>query len=222
MYIIPTPIGNMGDITLRALEVLKTVDVLLCEDTRRTRKLLSHYAIKVPKIERFCLHTEVSHQARLLARLESGEQAGLVCDAGTPGICDVAYTLVKAMQENNLKVCCLPGATALIPALICSGLPPTPFYFGGFLPHKKGRKAHIEWIKEQKSSCVLYESPHRLLKTLKEMGACLGEDKELAISREISKWHEEHLRGTIGKLIDHFEKHAPRGEFVLVYNSKTT
>ena len=207
----------MHDITLRALEVLKKVKWLLCEDTRHTRKLLTHYTITPPQMVRFDAYTEAKNQSRLLARLQAGEQAGLVCDAGTPGICDAAYSLVKATQDANLRVCCLPGATALIPALVCSGMPATPFYFEGFLPRKKGRKARLKVISQQTSSCVLYESPHRLLKTLKEMEEYFGNSGQITICREISKWHEEVLRGTIGELITHFEEHRPRGEFVLVY-----
>ena len=218
VYVIPTPIGNMGDITLRALSVLKEVDLLLCEDTRRARKLLSHHGIKVPELRRFDAHTERAAQPALLARLGEGQQIGLVCDAGTPGICDAAYSLVRAVQERRMKVCCLPGATALIPALVSSGLPATPFYFEGFLPHKKGRRARLERFRNQQSTCVLYESPHRLLKTLREMGEVLGQDSYMAICREISKWHEETLRGSISELIAHFEAHSPRGEFVLVYS----
>ena len=221
LYVIPTPIGNMEDITLRALSVLKKIELLLCEDTRRTRKLLSYHEIKSPCLERFDAYTEISAQPRLLSRMEEGARAGLVCDAGTPGICDAAYTLVRAVQRARMSVSCLPGATALIPALIMSGLPATPFYFEGFLPHKKGRRARIEKISQQRSTCVLYESPHRLLKTLREISDTLGKDSYMSICREISKWYEETLQGTISEHITHFEAHPPRGEFVLVYRSES-
>ena len=221
LYVIPTPIGNMEDITLRALTVLKKVDLLLCEDTRRTRKLLSHYSIRSPRLERFDAYTEVSVQPRLLTLLSEGAEAGLVCDAGTPGVCDAAYTLVQAVQAAKMRVCCLPGATALIPALIMSGLPAMPFRFEGFLPRKKGRRARIEQIEQQKSTCVLYESPHRLLKTLREMSDTLGQNGRMSICREISKWYEETLQGTIEEHISHFEAHPPRGEFVLVYRPES-
>ena len=216
LYVIPTPIGNMEDITLRALSVLKKVDWLLCEDTRRSLQLLRHYDIHVPKLERFDMHTEYRSRHRLIDRFKAGEQGGLVCDAGTPGISDACYSLVSAMQKEGLSVCCLPGATALIPALVCSGLPTTSFYFEGFLPHKKKRKQKLEALQARGSTSVLYESPHRLLKTLREMAEVFGREADLAISREISKWHEETLRGSISTLITHFEAHKPKGEFVLV------
>ena len=216
LYVIPTPIGNMEDITLRALSVLRRVDWLLCEDTRRSRRLLSHYDIRAPKLERFDMYTEYRMQRRLLERLKGDEQGGLVCDAGMPGISDACYSLVSAMQSEGLSVCCLPGATALIPALVSSGLPTTPFYFEGFLPQKKRRKQRLEALALRKTTSVLYESPHRLLKTLYEMAEVFGREADLSISREISKWHEETLRGSIGMLIAHFESHKPQGEFVLV------
>ena len=206
----------MEDITLRALRILGEVDWLLCEDTRRTRQLLSHYKIQSPRLDRFDQYTEHSKKDAFLSRIRSKELVGLVCDAGTPGISDACYSLVSAMRAEGLSLCCLPGATALIPALVCSGMPSTTFYFEGFLPHKKRRKKRLEALCEKSSTCILYESPHRLLKTLRDIASVCGKEAELSISRELSKWYEETIQGSVEELITYFEAHAPRGEFVLV------
>ena len=219
LYIIPTPVGNMKDITLRALEVLAEVDLLLCEDTRRTRKLLSYHQIPCPSLVRFDAYREESQASRVLDLLKGGEKRiGLVCDAGTPGICDVAYSLTHKLYQEGLHATCLPGATALIPALVSSGLPPIPFHFEGFLPKKKGRNHRWAYLSKQAHTCVLYESKHRLLRTLREMEETFGEEKGwLSVCCELSKRHEAVHRGRIHEIISHFEAHPPRGEFVLVY-----
>ena len=219
LYVIPTPIGNLRDITLRALDVLATVNVLLCEDTRRTRKLLTHYQIKSPRLVRFDQHKEYAVQKKLLNWMSEGQCLGLVSDAGMPGISDAGYSLIRAMWEKGLRSICLPGATAFLPALICSGFPSTPFYFEGFLPHKQGRRlARLEALCTKKQTYVLYESPHRLLSTLTQLKTLLGDKQKVSISGEISKIHEQTFLDTLPSLIHHFKAHPPRGEYVLVYH----
>jgi len=201
LYIVPTPIGNLKDITLRALDTLKEVDYILAEDTRVTGKLLRHYDIKKP-MHSFHAHNEHQKYEEVIRDLKSGMNIALVSDAGTPGISDPGFLLTRACHENQLAFQCLPGATALIPALVNSGFPSERFCFEGFLPHKKGRKTRIENLKEETRTIILYESTHRILKTIKQLGEILGEERQLAISRELTKRHEESVKGTPSELPD--------------------
>jgi 16S rRNA (cytidine1402-2'-O)-methyltransferase len=220
LYIVPTPIGNLEDITLRAIRILKEVDLILAEDTRTTRKLLSHYQIstRMQSYHKFNEHNKVEE---LASRIRSGEFMALVSDAGTPSISDPGYMLIRTCIENNIPVECLPGPSALIPALVNSGFPNDRFCFEGFLPHKKGRKKRLAELAEEPRTVILYESPHRILKTLQELQQAIGEERSCAVSRELTKLHEENLRGSFQQLIDHFTKHTPRGEMVVLISAKT-
>lgn len=217
LFIVPTPVGNLEDITLRALRVLREADVVLAEDTRTSGNLLKHYEIKKPMLahHKFNEHRTVE---QLTSRLESGEweSVALVSDAGTPGISDPGFLMARLCAERGIEVECLPGATACIPALVDSALPCDRFVFEGFLPPKKGRMTRLEALREETRTIVFYESPHRILKTLTQMAEHFGSDRPAAAIREISKLHEETVRGTIGELIRHFNEKEPRGEFVLV------
>lgn len=214
LYVIPTPIGNLGDITYRAIETLKEVDTILAEDTRVTGKLLKHFDIQKPIHSH---HKDNEHKSDgIVDRIANGELTALVSDAGTPGISDPGFILVKKCIEKGVPVECLPGAVAFVPALVVSGLPTDRFLFEGFLPHKKGRKTKIEQLLEEERTTIFYESPHRLLKFLAEAEEILGEDRRLSVSREISKKFEETVRGTISEVKDHFENNIVKGEFVVV------
>ncbi|HRZ77189.1 MAG TPA: 16S rRNA (cytidine(1402)-2'-O)-methyltransferase [Bacteroidales bacterium] len=215
LYIVPTPIGNLGDITLRAIEVLRGVDLILAEDTRTSARLLSHYAITTP-CQSYHQHNEHKVTDSLVERLRVGQRMALITDAGTPGISDPGFLLVRECLRQGLETECLPGATALIPALVVSGLPSDRFVFEGFLPHKKGRQTRLMQIASSPYSTILYESPHRVLKTLVQLSEHCGPDRLVSVSRELSKLHEETLRGSLSELIRHFEASPPRGEFVLV------
>lgn len=215
LYIVPTPIGNLQDITFRAIDVLKSVDIILAEDTRQTKKLTTHYQIDKPL---WSHHKFNEHQATasIIEKLLSGTTFALVSDGGTPGISDPGFFLVRACIENQIEVITLPGAVAFVPALINSGFPSDKFLFLGFLPHKKGRKTILEGIAQEKQTVILYESPHRIVKTLEQIIQYIGPETAVAISRELTKTFEENLRGTANELLQHFKKHKPKGEFVLI------
>ncbi len=215
LYVVPTPVGNLEDITLRALRVLREADLILAEDTRTTGILLKHYDIRQP----LCAHHKFNeHQtaAAFAARMAGGEVMALVSDAGTPGISDPGFLLVRECVSRGVTVQCLPGATAFVPALVSSGLPCDRFCFEGFLPQKKGRQTRLRELATEPRTVVLYESPHRVARSLRELCAAFGEGRRAAACREISKVHEECVRGTLAELAAHFEAEAPRGEFVLV------
>lgn len=219
LYVVPTPIGNLKDITLRALDVLKEVDLILSEDTRVTRKLLSHYGIS-KDLQSHHQANEHKNVERILELFELGKNIALVSDAGTPAISDPGYILVRACIENDIEVDCLPGATAIIPALVNSGLPPNRFYYEGFLPHKKGRKTRLEFIGNFPETVVLYESPHRILKCLAQLIEVCGADRRVSVSREITKMYEETKRGTLAEVLAYFEEKGIKGEFVIVLEGK--
>ena len=215
LYVVPTPIGNLEDITLRALRVLKEVDLVLAEDTRVSLKLLNHFEISVG-VYAYHLNNEHHTTKKWIDQLKEGKQIALVSDAGTPAISDPGFLLVRASIAEGVEVECLPGATAFVPALVMSGLPCDRFVFEGFLPPKKGRVTRLEHLAAQNKTVVFYESPHKILKTLKQCREIFGADRPASISRELTKMYEETLRGSLTELIDHFEETAPRGEFVLV------
>ena len=219
LYIVPTPIGNLEDITLRALRVLKEADLILAEDTRTSAVLLKHYDIHRPlqSYHKFNEHKAVN---ALVERLKGGETMALVSDAGTPGISDPGFLLGREAVRAGVEVTCLPGATALIPALVASGLPCDRFCFEGFLPQKKGRQTRLTALAEETRTMVFYESPHRLLKALQQLAEVFGTDRQAAVCRELSKIHEEVVRGSLGEAIAHFTDNAPRGEFVIVVAGK--
>lgn len=215
LYLVATPIGNLEDITLRALRVLKEVDVIACEDTRHTRRLLDHFGISKPTIS-YHEHNEQTRAAELVARLLGGASIALVSDAGTPGISDPAYRVVTAAIENGVTIVPVPGATALIAALIAAGLPTDAFFFAGFLPPKKqARRARLEALRINQTTLVFYEAPHRIRETLTDAQQVLG-NRPAALARELTKLHEQFLRGTLEQLRAHFAQHEPRGEMVLV------
>jgi len=217
---VPTPIGNLEDMTYRAVNILNSVDVILAEDTRTSGKLLKHYDIKKP-LQSFHIHNEHKKVEQVIEDLKAGKIMALISDAGTPGISDPGFLLAREALKNDIKLECLPGATALIPALIKSGFPNDRFIFEGFLPHKKGRKTRIENLKEEDRTIIFYESPHRLLKTLKQLAEAMGEDRMASVSRELTKLFEETITDTLTGLIEHFEKTPPKGEIVLVLNAKS-
>jgi 16S rRNA (cytidine1402-2'-O)-methyltransferase len=219
LYLVPTPIGNLEDITLRAIRILKEVNLILAEDTRKTSILLKHYEITTPVIA-YHQHNEHSLTARIAERIGNGENIAIVTDAGTPGISDPGFMLVRECVAKGIPTECLPGATALIPALVNSGLPCDSFYFEGFLPHKKGRNKIMESLKDSSKTMVFYESPFRLLKTLELFSATFGPDRKAAVSRELSKLHEENARGTLAELIAHFSASTIKGEIVIVVAGK--
>lgn len=215
LYIVPTPIGNLEDITLRALRILKEADLILAEDTRTSGILLQHFGIKnrLMSYHKFNEHGAV---AGLLNRMKGGETMALISDAGTPGISDPGFLIARECAREGIKVECLPGATAFVPALVCSGIPCDRFVFEGFLPQKKGRQSRIQSLKEETRTLVFYESPYRVLKTLEQFRETFGDDRQIAVCREISKVHEECVRGTLAEVEQHFKQHEPKGEFVLI------
>ncbi len=214
LYIVPTPIGNLGDITYRAIEVLKNVAMILAEDTRVTKKLLHHYDISTP-LRSYHQHNEHKIIDELVLKIQMGDQMAIVSDAGTPGISDPGFLLVRKCKENGIDIECLPGATALIPAIINSGIPSDRFYFEGFLPQKKGRKSRIETLLNFDKTVVLYESTHRILKLLKEVKE-VAPSRQISVSRELTKKFEENVQGTAQQLLLHFETNSTKGEFVVV------
>lgn len=215
LTLVPTPIGNLDDITLRAQKVLAEVDAVIAEDTRVTGRLLQHLGISKPLIP-FHAHNEHRMVEQLVQRLRNGERFALVSDAGTPAISDPGFLLVRAALKGDVSVECLPGATAFVPALVNSGLPSDRFVFEGFLPVKKGRRTRLEELKKEERTIVLYESPHRILRTLTDMAEAFGGDRRASVSRELSKLHEETVRGTLQELAAQFTSKEPRGEFVVV------
>ncbi|MDB2321513.1 16S rRNA (cytidine(1402)-2'-O)-methyltransferase [Flavobacteriaceae bacterium] len=215
LYIVPTPIGNLKDITFRAIETLKKVDLILAEDTRTSGKLLNHYEIKTQMIS-YHMHNEHRVLESVIEKLKSGIKIAIISDAGTPAISDPGFLLVRECVENQIEVDCLPGATALIPALVNSGFPNDKFVFEGFLPVKKGRQTRFKKLADEQRTIVIYESPHKLLKTLKDISLFMGSETYLSVSREISKLFEETLRGTSKELEEHFIKNKPKGEIVII------
>ena len=220
LYIIPTPVGNLEDITLRAIRLLKEADFILAEDTRTSAKLLKHLDIQVPMYShhKFNEHKTVGS---LVERIRDCEHhVALISDAGTPGISDPGFLLVRESVKSGVEVQCLPGATAFVPALVCSGLPSEKFVFEGFLPQKKGRQTRLNLLKEEQRTIIFYESPYRVLKTLTQLAEVFGPSRQAAAVREISKLHEECVRGTLAELVEHFTKNEPRGEFVLLVGAE--
>jgi 16S rRNA (cytidine1402-2'-O)-methyltransferase len=215
LFVVPTPVGNLEDMTFRAIRVLKEADLILAEDTRTTGFLLKHYEIqnRMQSHHKFNEHKTVEHMA---ARIEGGETIALVSDAGTPSISDPGFMLVRECIRRGVEVECLPGATAFVPALVDSGLPTEKFCFEGFLPQKKGRQTRLKELAEEYRTTIFYESPYRLLKTLGQLAAYAGSDRQVSVSREISKLHEETVRGSLTDVIAHFEANEPRGECVII------
>lgn len=220
LTLVPTPIGNLSDMTPRAIEVLKGADLVLAEDTRTTGNLLRHAGIDRP-LRAFHLHNEHRVTADLVGQIQAGAHFALCSDAGTPGISDPGFLLVRACVAAGLSVSCLPGPTAFVPALAASGLPCDRFTFEGFLPHKKGRHKRLTALESEDRTMVLYESPHRIVRLLGELIEHLGSERPVAVSREISKLHEETVRGSLEEVLGHFTAHEPRGEFVVVVGGKS-
>ena len=220
LYVVPTPVGNLEDMTLRAVRVLKEADVVLAEDTRTSGVLLKHFDIKNHLVSHHKFN-EHGTSASIVERLKAGATVALISDAGTPGISDPGFYLVREAVNAGVTVQCLPGATAFVPALVSSGLPCDRFCFEGFLPQKKGRATRLEALKDEARTMVFYESPYRVLKTLQQFAECFGEDRRVSACREISKVHEESVRGTLAEVIAHFKETEPRGEFVIVVEGKS-
>lgn len=219
LYIVPTPIGNLEDMTFRAIRILKEADLILAEDTRTSGKLLKHFEIGTHMYSHH-MHNEHKTTENLISRLKAGETIALISDAGTPAISDPGFLLTRACIENGIAVECLPGATAFVPALVNSGLPNDRFIFEGFLPEKKGRQTRYLELAEETRTMILYVSPHKLVKTLAEFITYFGEERSICVCRELSKLHEENVRGTTREVLTHFEKTAPRGEIVVVVAGK--
>lgn len=219
LYLVPTPIGNLEDITLRALNVLKSVDFILCEDTRTTRNLLKHYEIdkRCMAYHIFNEHEQLGHY---INQIKACESVALVSDAGTPGISDPGFLIARECIANDIEVECLPGATAFVPALVQSGLPCSSFYFYGFLPHKKGKESLLKRVAEMEETVIFYESPHRLLKSLEKMSEIIGPDRKISISKELTKIYNYTFRGTIAEAVEFFGQKEVKGEFVMVLAGK--
>lgn len=221
LYIVPTPIGNLGDITVRALDVLKSVNVVLAEDTRQTKKLLDHYSIQ-NKLSPFHQHNEHKTVTHLVEQISEGQTFALCSDAGTPGISDPGYLLIRECLKNDIDVITLPGATAAIVAIVNSGLPCDSFIYEGFLPHKKGKQTKILSLLEQAKSTIFYESPHRLVKSLQMIVDLLGEERKVVVARELTKKFEEFVRGSALEVLNHFKEHGVKGEIVLIVGGNET
>lgn len=219
LFLVPTPIGNLQDITLRAIEVLKNADMILAEDTRTSGQLLKHLEISRP-LQSYHIFNEHKTVEKLVDRMQKGETFALISDAGTPAISDPGFLLVREVLAAGLDVQCLPGATAFVPALVNSGLPNDRFVFEGFLPHKKGRKTRIDGLVEEVRTMIFYESPHRLLKTLGQLAEAFGGERQASVSRELTKLHEENVRGSLKELIEYYETHTLKGEIALVVAGK--
>ena len=214
LYLVPTPIGNLEDMTFRAVRVLKEVDLILAEDTRTSGKLLKHFDISTH------MHNEHKTVANIVQRIKNGEAIALISDDGTPAISDPGFLLTRACLENGVEIECLPGATAFVPALVNSGLPNDKFVFEGFLPVKKGRQTRLTFLAEESRTMIFYESPHKLVKTLTNFSEYFGEDRPISVSRELTKLYEETIRGTLAEVLAHFTKKDPKGEFVIVVGGK--
>ena len=219
LFLVPTPVGNLGDMTYRGVEVLCSVDLILAEDTRTSRVLLQHYGIETP-LQSYHIFNEHQTVAGLVERLKAGTTIAVITDAGTPGISDPGFLLVREAVKEGIEVECLPGATAFVPALIDSGLPCDRFVFLGFLPHKKGRQTAIHALAEEQRTMVIYESPYRLVKLLEELLAVVGEERQVSVSREISKLHAETARGTLADVLAHFREKDVKGEIVVILAGK--
>jgi len=219
LFVVPTPVGNLEDMTFRAIRTLKEVDLILAEDTRTSSVLLKHFEIKKPMLShhKFNEHKTVEN---IVNRLKGGENVALISDAGTPGISDPGFLVVRECVRNGLEVQCLPGATAFVPALVSSGLPNDRFCFEGFLPQKKGRMTRLLFLQEERRTMIFYESPYRLVKTLLQFVEYFGEERQVAVCREISKVHEECVRGSLVEVVEHFKTNEPRGEMVVVLSGK--
>ncbi len=216
LYLIPTPVGNMEDMTFRAIRLLKEADLILCEDTRTSGILLKHFQIEGKRLMAHHKFNEHGTSKNIVERLKTGETVCLITDAGTPGISDPGFFLVREAVEAGIEVQTLPGATAFVPALVSSGLPCDRFCFEGFLPQKKGRQTRIEDLSQETRTMIIYESPRRIVKTLEQLAVAFGEDRRMSACREISKVHEESVRGTIAEVLAHFKEKEPKGEFVLI------
>ncbi len=219
LYIVPTPVGNLEDMTFRAIRILKEVDLILAEDTRTSGILLKHFDIKnaLQSHHKFNEHKTVES---VINRIKAGAHVALISDAGTPGISDPGFLIARECARNGIEVQCLPGATAFVPAVVASGLPNDRFCFEGFLPQKKGRMTRLQALAEEHRTMIFYESPYRLVKTLTQLAECFGADRQASVSREISKVHEETVRGTLDELVRHFTEQEPKGEIVLVVAGK--
>jgi 16S rRNA (cytidine1402-2'-O)-methyltransferase len=216
LFVVPTPIGNLEDITLRALSILKNVNIILTEDTRTSSKLLKHFEISGKQLIAHHKFNEHKTVQNIIKKIKSGENVALISDAGTPAISDPGFLLVRESIKNNIEIECLPGATALIPALVNSGLPNDRFVFEGFLPQKKGRQTRLKKLAQEERTMIFYESPYRLVKTLKQFAVFFGENRNASVSRELTKIHEENKRGTIAELIQHFDNKTVKGEIVII------
>lgn len=219
LYLVPTPIGNLEDITLRAIRILKEVNLILAEDTRTSSVLLRKYEISVPMIA-YHQHNEHGLTAGIIERIRGGETMAVITDAGTPGISDPGFLLVRECIANGIEVECLPGPTAFVPALVNSGIPCSSFCFEGFLPHKKGRNTKLNALRDEECTMIFYESPFRLLKTLEQFVECFGPERKASVSRELTKLHEETVRGTLQELVDHYKQATIKGEIVIIVAGK--
>jgi 16S rRNA (cytidine1402-2'-O)-methyltransferase len=219
LILVPTPIGNLEDITLRAIRVLKEADIILAEDTRTSRVLLNHLGIEKRLLSHH-QHNEHQSTPEVIKMLQAGQQIVLISDAGTPGISDPGFLLVREALKAGVEVECLPGPTAFVPALVVSGLPCDRFVFEGFLPPKKGRQTKLKELAEAEMTIVFYESPHKILKTLEQLAEYFGGERPIAVSRELSKMYEQTIRGTINEAVNHFRLNEPRGEFVVIIGGK--
>ncbi|PQJ76465.1 16S rRNA (cytidine(1402)-2'-O)-methyltransferase [Polaribacter glomeratus] len=219
LYLVPTPIGNLEDMTFRAIRVLKEVDFILAEDTRTSGKLLKHFEIGT-QMHSHHMHNEHKSVKGIVQRIQNGETCALISDAGTPAISDPGFLLTRACVENNIEVDCLPGATAFVPALVNSGLPNDKFVFEGFLPVKKGRQTRFLLLSEENRTMIFYESPHKLLKTLASFIEYFGADRQVSVSRELTKMFEETIRGTATEVLAHYTNKPPKGEIVIIVDGK--
>ena len=219
LFLVPTPIGNLEDMTFRGIRILKESDFILAEDTRTSGKLLKHFEIETP-MHSHHMHNEHKTVLKWVNEILTGQTIALITDAGTPAISDPGFLLVRECLKNNIEIDCLPGATAFVPALVNSGLPCEKFVFEGFLPQKKGRQTRLKLLAKEERTMVFYESPYRVLKTLQQFAEFIGEDRQISVSREITKRFEETVRGTVSEVLTHFENKDPKGEFVIVLEGK--
>lgn len=220
LFLVPTPIGNLKDMTYRAIEVLQEVDLILAEDTRTSAKLMQHFAITTP-LQSHHMHNEHATLPKIIGDLQQGKKIALISDAGTPAISDPGFLLVREAIKHAITIECLPGATAFVPALVMSGLPNDRFVFEAFLPPKKGRQTRLEKIADEERTTILYESPHKLIKTLTQLATFCGKERMVSVSRELTKLHEETFRGSLEDALSHFGQKSPKGEFVVCISGKT-